>query len=125
MGKIDATNNDMLRISEVVRAIANHTRYKMICLIGTRAISLTNLAKIVSGSYGMVSQQLALLKAAGLVVLRRMSNCVYCRIVDSRVLHVYVIEQRGSWQQKKRQTRSSLVCCEITSANHCFNTLNQ
>lgn len=100
MGKVDATNNDILRISEVVRAVANPTRYKMICLIDTREISLTNLAKKVGGSYGKVSQHLASLKAAGLVVLRRMANRVYCRMVDPRVLHILLVSNEVLGSQK-------------------------
>lgn len=70
MGRVNPRNNDILRILEVVRAVANPTRYKMICLVDIREISLTNLAKIVGGSYGKLSQHLASLKAVGLVVVK-------------------------------------------------------
>jgi hypothetical protein len=43
-----------------------------------------------------------LLKAAGLVVLRRMANRVYCRMVDPRVLHVLLVSNEVLGSQKKR-----------------------
>lgn len=68
--------------SEVLKAMANHTRLKVLCDLGMDELPVNRLAELTDQSVSGVSQHLAKLRAAGLVEARRDGQTIYYRCAD-------------------------------------------
>lgn len=64
---------------DVLRAMANETRLKILCALGDGEKSVNVLAELTGQSLPAVSQHLAKLRASGLVESRRKAQTIYYR----------------------------------------------
>ncbi|NOZ78936.1 MAG: winged helix-turn-helix transcriptional regulator [Acidobacteria bacterium] len=77
-----------LKIADVLKAIADPTRLKILHCIqyGERCVS--DILEVVGGSQANISKHLSVLKRAGLVACRREGLNVYYRIIDDGVFTI-------------------------------------
>ncbi len=73
------------RQSRICKAFANPTRLHLLHLLGKREWAASDLQKELAVSMANLSQHLAVLKAAGVVVTRREGKKVYCSLALSEV----------------------------------------
>ncbi len=71
--------------ADVCKTIANPKRLKIIALLGSREMSVGELAEIIGISLPNASQHLALLKAQGVVATRKQAQTVRYRLADRRI----------------------------------------
>jgi DNA-binding transcriptional ArsR family regulator len=83
-----ASDELLNRIAEVLKAMADPTRLKILHSLhyGERCVS--DILEIVGGSQANVSKHLSVLKRAGLVDCRRDGLNVYYRIIDEGVFTI-------------------------------------
>ena len=63
-----------------LRAMANETRLKVLCVLSNGEMSVNQLAEMTGQSLSAVSQHLAKLRAEGLVATRREAQTIYYRM---------------------------------------------
>ena len=88
-----STELDRERFAAVGRALADPKR---LCVLETLAAgerSVSELSRDVGCQVPNMSQQLAVLRTAGLVATRRDGTTVYYRLADARVLETYRLIQ--------------------------------
>jgi DNA-binding transcriptional ArsR family regulator len=83
-----ASDELLSRIAEVLKAMADPTRLKILHGIHNGERCVTDILEIVGGSQANVSKHLSVLKRAGLVDCRRSGLNVYYRIVDEGVFTI-------------------------------------
>ena len=89
----DSTDAGRQRSAAVARALGDPKR---LCVLESPAggeASVGELASRVSCQVPNMSQHLAVLRSAGLVIARRDGNTVYYRLADPRVLEAYQLLQ--------------------------------
>lgn len=74
--------------SAAMQAMAHPLRLKILCLVGNQEISVLEIVEAVGTTQSNISQHLALLREAGVLVSRKDANKVYYRLADSRVLRM-------------------------------------
>jgi ArsR family transcriptional regulator len=82
-----------LRSAAVARALGDPKRLCVLESLAGGEASVGELAARVSCQVPNMSQHLAVLRSAGLVVTRRDGNTVYYRLADARVLEAYQLLQ--------------------------------
>jgi len=117
-----ASDELLHRIAEVLKAMADPTRLKVLhsLQVGERCVS--DILSVVGGSQANVSKHLSVLKRAGLVDCRRDGLNVYYRIIDEGVFticrnvcdsledrldreHQTVVEGRQHWEGRGAERR--------------------
>jgi len=83
-----ASDELLSRIAEVLKAMADPTRLKILHCIHTDERCVSDILKVVGGSQANVSKHLSVLKRAGLVDSRRSGLNVYYRIIDEGVFTI-------------------------------------
>jgi ArsR family transcriptional regulator len=88
--EIDALASDELlgRIADVLKAMADPTRLKIIHSLHQGELCVSDILAVVGGSQANVSKHLSVLKRAGIVGSRRDGLNVYYRIVDEGVFTI-------------------------------------
>ena len=74
--------------AELLRALANGARLKVVCELMSGERSVGELVKASGLSQSALSQHLARLRADGLVTTRRDSQTIYYSLADPRVLRL-------------------------------------
>ena len=77
------------RIAAIGRALADPKRLCVLEVLANGEHSVSDLSREASCHVPNMSQHLAVLRAAGLVVSRRDGSTVYYRLTDPRVLEAY------------------------------------
>ena len=77
---------EVCRLADALRALAHPLRYHMLCLLSRGEMNLQHLARGVHTSHSNAAQHLALLRAQGLVQMRKAATKVYYRLADRRTL---------------------------------------
>jgi DNA-binding transcriptional ArsR family regulator len=77
------------RIAAIGRALADPKRLCVLEVLAAGERSVSDLSREASCHVPNMSQHLAVLRAAGLVVSRRDGSTVYYRLTDPRVLEAY------------------------------------
>ena len=77
------------RIASISRALADPKRLCVLEVLAGGERSVSDLSREASCHVPNMSQHLAVLRAAGLVVSRRDGSTVYYRLTDPRVLEAY------------------------------------
>ena len=92
---MDGTNNalqwvedDIERAATSVKAIAHPLRFKILCTLGRREVSVLDIVQRVGTSQSNISQHLAILRERGIVITRKDANRVFYRIGDQRTLQL-------------------------------------
>lgn len=83
-----ASDEVLLRISDVLKAMADPTRLKILHNLQHTERCVSDILETVGGSQANVSKHLSVLKRAGLVDCRRQGLNVYYRIIDSGVFSI-------------------------------------
>ena len=83
-----ASDELLTRIAEVLKAMADPTRLKILHCIHTQERCVSDILSVVGGSQANVSKHLSVLKRAGLVDCRRSGLNVYYRIIDEGVFTI-------------------------------------
>ena len=80
---------ERLRVASVVRALGDPKRLCVLESLATGERSVSDLSTSAGCNVPNMSQHLAVLRSAGLVVTRRAGSTVYYRLADPRVLEAY------------------------------------
>ena len=83
-----ASDELLNRIAEVLKAMADPTRLKILHSIHNGERCVSDILEVVGGSQANVSKHLSVLKRAGLVDCRRSGLNVYYRIIDDGVFTI-------------------------------------
>lgn len=76
------------RIADVLKAIADPTRLKILHCLHDGELCVTNILETVGGSQANISKHLSVLRRAGLVDCKREGLNVYYRIIDDGVFAI-------------------------------------
>lgn len=88
------TETDRRRAADVGRALADPKRLCVLEALADGERSVSDLSLEVRCQVPNMSQHLAVLRHAGLVVARRDGNAVFYRLADQRVLEAYRLIQQ-------------------------------
>ena len=83
-----ASDELLNRIAEVLKAMADPTRLKILHSLHSGERCVSDILEVVGGSQANVSKHLSVLKRAGLVDCRRSGLNVYYRIIDEGVFTI-------------------------------------
>ena len=83
-----ASDELLSRIAEVLKAMADPTRLKILHCLHNGERCVSDILEVVGGSQANVSKHLSVLKRAGLVDCRRAGLNVYYRIIDDGVFTI-------------------------------------
>ena len=83
-----ASDELLNRIAEVLKAMADPTRLKILYSLHNGERCVSDILEVVGGSQANVSKHLSVLKRAGLVDCRRSGLNVYYRIIDDGVFTI-------------------------------------
>ena len=84
--KLIDKDEDILRASLAIKAIAHPLRLKILCLLGDNEINVQDIVKDIGTTQSNISQHLAILRDKGVLATRKDANRVYYRIGDPRTL---------------------------------------
>jgi DNA-binding transcriptional ArsR family regulator len=87
-GTVIASDELLNRIAEVLKAMADPTRLKILHSLHNGERCVSDILEVVGGSQANVSKHLSVLKRAGLVDCRRSGLNVYYRIIDEGVFTI-------------------------------------
>ena len=87
-GFVIASDELLSRIAEVLKAMADPTRLKILHCLHNGERCVSDILQVVGGSQANVSKHLSVLKRAGLVDCRRAGLNVYYRIIDDGVFTI-------------------------------------
>ena len=89
MGRNMIASDELLaRIAEVLKAMADPTRLRILHCIHNEERCVSDILGVVGGSQANISKHLSVLKRAGLVDCRRSGLNVYYRIIDEGVFTI-------------------------------------
>ena len=83
-----ASDELLSKIAEVLKAMADPTRLKILHCIHNGEQCVSDILEVVGGSQANVSKHLSVLKRAGLVDCRRSGLNVFYRIIDEGVFTI-------------------------------------
>ena len=89
MEMVAATDASRARAASIARALADPKRLCVVERLASGEQSVSELSREVGCQVPNMSQHLAVLRSAGLVVSRREGSTVFYRLVDDRVLDAY------------------------------------
>ena len=89
MEGLRTTDTERLRAAAVARALADPKRLCVVERLAVGEQSVSDLSREVGCQVPNMSQHLAVLRSAGLVVSRREGSTVFYRLADDRVLEAY------------------------------------
>ena len=81
------------RYAEISRALADPKRLCVLEILASGEHSVGDLSREASCHVPNMSQHLAVLRSAGLVISRREGNTVFYRLTDARILEAYRLIQ--------------------------------
>lgn len=76
------------RLGELFRALAHPVRLRILDVLARQEACVCHLIAVLDRPQPYISQQLAVLRQAGLVVDRREGNLIYYRLADDHVAHL-------------------------------------
>jgi DNA-binding transcriptional ArsR family regulator len=71
-----------------MQAMSHPLRIKILCLLSSGAVAVSEIVEAVGTTQGNVSQHLAILKACGMVVSNNVGKKTYYAIEDARVIKI-------------------------------------
>ena len=90
---LGSTDEERTRFAAVARALGDPKRLCVLESLADGEVSVGELAARVSCQVPNMSQHLAVLRSAGLVIARRDGSTVYYRLADPKVLEAYKVLQ--------------------------------
>jgi len=77
MNILDLNENELERISQIMKAVAHPTRMRILCLLRGGATNVNDLVGLLGINQALVSQQLRILRLNGLVTTARHDGFVF------------------------------------------------
>ena len=74
--------------TKLLKELSNDKRLMICCCLGEEELSVSELNKLVPLSQSALSQHLARMRDANLVITRRESQTIYYRLADKNVLNI-------------------------------------
>jgi len=84
-------SEEIEQASIAVKAIAHPLRLKILCLLNSGEIAVQEIVEAVGTSQSNISQHLAILRDKKILKTRKVSNKVYYRIADHRILQLVAL----------------------------------
>jgi DNA-binding transcriptional ArsR family regulator len=94
MEALQTSDADRQRAAAIARAFADPKRLCVVERLAAGEQSVSDLSRSVGCQVPNMSQHLAVLRSAGLVVSRRDGSTVFYRLADDRVLDAYKLLQQ-------------------------------
>jgi DNA-binding transcriptional ArsR family regulator len=94
MELVAVTDDSRARAAGIARALADPKRLCVVERLASGEQSVSELSREVGCQVPNMSQHLAVLRSAGLVVSRREGSTVFYRLADDRVLDAYRLLQQ-------------------------------
>lgn len=79
---IHVSEEELLRMTELFRAVSDRTRLKILLLLAQQEFCVTELAEIMDMTQSAISHQLGILKAQRLVSSRRDGKLIYYKATE-------------------------------------------
>jgi ArsR family transcriptional regulator len=79
---------DVARAARCLKAMSHPLRLKILCVLGSDAVSVQDIVKQVGTSQSNISQHLAILREKGILGYKKEANRVYYFIDDQRMLQL-------------------------------------
>ena len=79
-------DKDILRASEVLKAMSHPIRLKILCSIKNEEVSVLEIVDSVGSSQSNVSQHIDILRSKEILESRREGNKILCRVKDVGIL---------------------------------------
>jgi len=86
--ELDDMMDSAMTASRFLKAISHEGRLMILCYLASGEKSVTDLETLLSSRQAAVSQQLARLRAEGLVFARRDGKTIYYRLADKRATRI-------------------------------------
>ena len=113
-GELERMVGNARRASDFLKALAHESRLMILCILAEGEKSVSELEDILSLRQPTVSQQLARLRADGLVSTRRDGKAIYynltsdeARVVIGAIYDVFCRKQRRRCRGPERQTTAT------------------
>lgn len=81
-------DKDIVRASEVLKAMSHPIRLKILCSIKKDEISVLEIVELVGSSQSNISQHIDILRSKQILESRREGNKILCRVKDMRILEL-------------------------------------
>ncbi len=81
-------NQDMIKATKVLKAVANEKRLKILYNIKDKELSVGEIEKLVNLSQSALSQHLAILRADNIVKTRRKAQTIFYQLKDEKTKSV-------------------------------------
>ncbi|MBE6443179.1 MAG: winged helix-turn-helix transcriptional regulator [Alphaproteobacteria bacterium] len=81
-------NQDMIKATKVLKAVANEKRLKILYNIKDKELSVGEIEKLVNLSQSALSQHLAILRADDIVKTRRKAQTIFYQLKDEKTKSV-------------------------------------
>jgi ArsR family transcriptional regulator len=93
MDDVLVKEEDIERASRSLKAISHPLRLKILCVLGSKEVSVQDIVDNVGTSQSNISQHLAILRDKGILASRKDANRVYYRVGDYRTLRLISMMQ--------------------------------
>ncbi len=84
--KLISKDSEINRAARCLKAMSHPLRLKILCTLGSEAISVQEIVEYVGTTQSNVSQHLAILRDKGILASRKEANRVYYYVDDERTL---------------------------------------
>lgn len=86
-------DNDINRAARCLKAVSNPLRLKILCVLGSNAMSVQDIVEQVGTSQSNISQHLAILREKDILNYKKEANRVFYYIDDARMLQLIKMMQ--------------------------------
>lgn len=84
----DLPNEDTTLTANALKAMAHPLRWKILCTLGERELSVGEIVEQTGTSQSNISQHLAILRDKGILTARKDANRVFYKVGDQRTLQL-------------------------------------
>ena len=92
-------SEDTVLTANALKAMAHPLRWKIICTLGDRELSVGEIVERAGTTQSNISQHLAILRDKGILATRKDANRVYYRVGDIRTLQLISMMRQVFCQQ--------------------------
>ncbi|BBL71616.1 ArsR/SmtB family transcription factor [Methylogaea oryzae] len=85
---IIADDREIERAAHCLKAMSHPLRLKILCVLGSNAVSVQDIVEQVGTTQSNISQHLAVLRNKGILAYRKDANRVYYYVDDQRMLQL-------------------------------------
>ncbi len=85
---LHAQDEDIEQACQSIKGLAHPIRLKVLCILGSGEMSVSDLARECSTSQANISSHLSILRQSGILTTRREAHTIYYRIRDPRMIQL-------------------------------------